>query len=228
MRSKSFLIPEDLKPALLTVVLAVLSVVSGGAGAQMLQTRQPYRIHVGDQMDVRFRLTPEYNQVVAVQPDGRISLTIAGELKVATLSVQEAEVAIAKQSLSRLVNPDVSITLVAFQKPYFIVAGEVAKPGRYDMQEDTTAMQALLISGGPLESGKATEVLIYRKINDGGAQVRIVNLNKITKTSDLERDCQLQSGDMLYVPRNLITKITQYMRIGNSLGLYVNPLQVVP
>jgi len=197
-------------------------------GAQILQARDQYQIHVGDQLDVRFRLTPEYNQVATVQPDGRITLTIAGELKVATLTVGEVEAMIAKQSSSRLVNPDVAITLLTFQKPYFVVAGQVSKPGKYDMQEDTTAMQALLISGGVTESGKATQVLVYRKINGGGAQVKVLNLNKIMKTSDLERDYQLQSGDMLYVPFNTLTKVTQYMRIGNSLGLYLNPLQVVP
>lgn len=196
--------------------------------AQVLQSRDQYKIHIGDQLDVRFRLTPEYNQTATVQPDGRIILTIAGEVKVAELSVVEAEASIAKQSSSRLMNPDVAITLLSFQKPYFVVAGQVSKPGKYEMQEDTTAMQALLIAGGVQLTGKASQVLVYRKINGGGAEVKVLNLNKITKTSDLERDWQLQSGDMLYVTPNTVTKITDFLRIGSSLGVYLNPFTVLP
>ncbi|HEY0785497.1 MAG TPA: polysaccharide biosynthesis/export family protein [Acidobacteriaceae bacterium] len=200
----------------------------GGAAAQMLQTRHRYQIHPGDQLDVRFRLTPEYNQVATVQPDGFITLTIAGDVKVAALSVPEAEAAVAAGSSVRLKNPAVAITLTQFQKPYFVVAGHVGRPGRYDMQEDTTAMQALLLAGGPLDTGKVSQILIYRRINETGAEVRIVNLKKLRKTADLERDAELQSGDMLYVPENTLTRITDIMRIGNTLGLYVNPLSVVP
>jgi polysaccharide export outer membrane protein len=199
------------------------------ASAQILETRHRYHIHPGDQLEVHFRLTPENNQLATVEPDGYITLTIAGEVKVVGLSVEEAQAAVAAKSEARLKDPEVTITLAAFQKPYFVVAGHVARPGRYDMVDDTTALQAVLLSGGALDTGKVSQILVYRRINEGSsAEVRVINLKKVRHTADLERDMTLQAGDMLYVPENTLTRITDIMRIGNALGLYFNPLQVVP
>ena len=114
-----------------------------------------------------------------------------------------------------------------FQKPYVVVAGEVAKPGRFDLRENTTAMQAILISGGFNSGAQAGQVLLFRKINGSDAEVRVLHLSRLRSTSDLERDIQLQSGDMLYVPRDKIEKISRFVKLAN-LGLYFNPLQMAP
>src|ERR1700686_5009440 len=53
-----------------------------------------YRLQPSDIMDVAFRFTPEFNQTVTVQPDGFISLEVAGDLKVAGLTLAEARQAI--------------------------------------------------------------------------------------------------------------------------------------
>jgi hypothetical protein len=57
--------------------------------------------------------------------------------------------------------------------------------------------------------------------------VRVLNLSKVRKTADLEKDIQLQSGDMLFVPRDKIEKISRFVKLAN-LGLYFNPLQMAP
>ena len=54
------------------------------------------------------------------------------------------------------------------------------------------------------------------------AEVTKLNLTNIRKTADLERDLRLQSGDMIYVPRDKIAKIERYVRIINT-GVYFNP-----
>jgi polysaccharide biosynthesis/export protein len=207
---------------LLTLLAAVVSLPARG---QMLEKRNRYTLQPGDQLEVKFRLTPDFNQTVTVQPDGFIQLNVAGEVRVTSLSVDEAEAAIKTSAEKRLNDPEVSISLLSFHKPYFVVAGEVAKPGRYDMSEDTTAMQALMMAGGPTADGKVSEIIVYRRINGNNGQVKILDLRNIKKPEDLERDCELQPGDMLYVTRNFISKLTQVTRIGNNLGLYFNPLQ---
>ena len=59
--------------------------------AQVLEKRYRYVLLPGDKLDVKFRLTPEFNQTATVQPDGFIQLDIAGEVKVASLTVEDAE-----------------------------------------------------------------------------------------------------------------------------------------
>jgi polysaccharide export outer membrane protein len=213
----------------LSICLLTLGIASvAPASAQMLEKRNRYTLAPGDQMEVKFRLTPEFNQTVTVQPDGYIQLSIAGDVRVANLTVDDAEKAIASSSSKRLNNPEVAISLIQFQKPYFVVAGEVARPGRFDMHEDTTALQAMMLAGGPTVDGKASQIILFRRVNGANAEVKVLDLNNIKKTKDLERDMELQSGDTIYVTRTRVAKIQQFTRIANNLGFYINPLQTLP
>ncbi len=54
------------------------------------------------------------------------------------------------------------------------------------------------------------------------AEVKVIDLKKIKRTSDLEKDLALQAGDMLMVPQNTITKIERYVKlasVGSLLGI---------
>jgi polysaccharide export outer membrane protein len=82
-----------------------------------------------------------------------------------------------------------------------------------------------MLAGGPTADGKVSEIIVFRRINGNNAQVKLLDLRNIKTTADLERDCELQPGDMLFVTRNWIAKTTQITRIATSLGLYMNPLQ---
>jgi polysaccharide export outer membrane protein len=85
-------------------------------------------------------------------------------------------------------------------------------------------MQAVLLAGGFSESAQTGQVLLFRKINSDTAEVRKLNLTKLRKTVDLERDIQLEPDDMLFVPRDKVQKISRYVKLLN-IGTYVNPLQ---
>ena len=197
------------------------------AGAQQLKTRPQYQIQPGDVMEVHYRYTPEYDQTVTVQPDGYITLNLVGNVKVSQSTVDEARMAIIKQASERLNQPEVSITLKDFQKPYFIVAGQVASPGKFDMRENTTALQAVMMAGGFKDTAKSSKIVLFRKINSDTAEVKVLDLNKMEKTSSLERDIALQNGDMLLVPQNAAAKFERFMKLTN-IGAYFDLGRVIP
>ena len=111
---------------------------------------------------MQFRYTPEFNQTVTVQPDGYIALEIGGDLKVAGLTVEETKQAILAQANKRLQDPVATIVLKEFQKPYFVVSGEVAQPGKIEMRQKVTALQAIMLAGGMKESAKSSQVIVFR------------------------------------------------------------------
>ena len=197
------------------------------AGAQQLKTRPQYQIQPGDVMEVHYRYTPEYDQTVTVQPDGYITLNLVGNVKVSQSTVDEARMAIIKQASERLNQPEVSITLKDFQKPYFVVAGQVASPGKFDMRENTTALQAVMMAGGFKDTAKSSKIVLFRKINSDTAEVKVLDLNKMEKTSSLERDIALQNGDMLLVPQNAAAKFERFMKLTN-IGAYFDLGRVIP
>ena len=182
-----------------------------------------YRLNPGDVVEVQYRYTPEFNQTVTVQPDGFVSLEIGGEIKIGGLMLEQARLKILDKEQDQLKDPEVTLILKEFQKPYFVVAGEVTQPGRFEMRESITALQAILLAGGFKDSANSAQVLVFRKINSDFAEVRLLNLGKIKKTSDLEKDLTLQAGDMIMVPRNKVSKIERYVRLG-SLAALLNPL----
>jgi polysaccharide biosynthesis/export protein len=191
-----------------------------------LQHRPRYKLRVGDVLDVEYVYTPELNQTVTVSPDGYVSLNLIGDVKLSDLTLDEAHDTIVQKASERLNAPEVNLVLQQFQPPYVVVAGEVGKPGQIDFTGNLTAMQAILVSGGFLESAHTTQVVLFRKIDSDNAEVRVLNLKNFRKTSDLERDVQLQPGDMLYVPRNKIQDLSRFVKAFNT-GAYVNPLQTL-
>lgn len=176
-------------------------------------TEERYRLQPGDVLEVSYRYSPEFNQTVTIQPDGYVSLEVSGDLKVAGMTVEEARRMILKKASERLHDPVATVMLKEFQRPYFVVAGEVAQPGRIEMRERVTALQAIMLAGGMKESAKSSQVVVFRKINSDVAEVKLLNLKSIRRTSDLENDLTLQPGDMVFVPRDKMTKIERFMKL---------------
>lgn len=212
----------------LMVLLVIVSLAELTARAdEQLHQRPRYTLHTGDVISLSYRFTPEFDQTVTVQPDGYVDLDIAGNIKVGGLTVSEVHDRIVGAVSSRLNHPDLTITLKDFQHPYVVVAGEVAQPGKFELREDTTALQAIMLAGGFKDSARDTKVFLFRRINGDMAEVRQLNLHNIKKSSDLERDSELQPGDMLLVTRNKLERVSRFMKATN-LGLYFNPLPAIP
>jgi polysaccharide export outer membrane protein len=182
-----------------------------------------YVLHPGDVLDIEYRYTPEFNQTVSVQPDGYISLQMGGDLKVAGRNLEQVRNLILARARARLESPEVTVVLKEFQKPYVVVAGEVAQPGKFELRENLTAIQAVLLAGGFKDSAKSSQILVFRKLNANTAEVRSLNFKTLKRTSDLENDLTLQPGDMILVPRNRISKIERYVRLA-SLTTFLYPL----
>jgi len=180
-----------------------------------------YTLNPGDVLDIQYRFTPEFNQTVTVQPDGYVSLQIGGDVKVAGRDLAQVRSLILAKVRTRLESPEITVILKEFQKPYVVVAGEVVQPGRIDMREKLTAIQAVLMSGGFKDSAKSSQILVFRKLNADTAEVRILNFKSLTRTRDLENDLTLQPGDMIMVPRNRISKIERYVRIASLAAFMI-------
>ena len=220
-----------LKTLIMRIAVACVCLVQvpSCAMAQQLTTRPSpprYILRPGDTLNLQYRLTPELNQTVVIQPDGFVDLNVASDLHLSGLTVSEAHNLIVQKEEGKLNKPELNLVLEEFTRPSITIAGEVLKPGQFEMKEHMTALGAVLIAGGFTQSAQVGQVLLFRKVNDQMAEVTKLNLNDIRKTAQLERDRTLQPGDMLYVPRDKFSRIQRYLQITN-LGAYFNPLQAV-
>ncbi|MBI1789602.1 MAG: polysaccharide export protein [Acidobacteria bacterium] len=182
--------------------------------------REPrYRIQPNDVVEIQFRYTPEYNLTGTVQPDGFITIQVVGDVKVGGLTLAEASAAIAKLAGARLRDPEVTVLLKDFVKPHFVVAGEVTRPGTYEIRGEVTAIQAIAMSGGFKESSKRTQVILLRRVNPDYAEVKILDLKRLMSPGNIREDIRIRPDDMLVVPQNKVSRVEPLVRIG-SMGLY--------
>ena len=190
-------------------------------GSEGFQTRTPrYKIAPGDSFDLNFELSPEFNQpAVTVQPDGYITLRGVGDIKVKGLTVPELTQKI-RASYGKILNePVVSVILKDFEKPYFVADGQVSKPGKYDLRGSVTLTQAVAMAGGFTDSAKHSQVLLFRRVSDQWTEAKIFNLKQMEKTGNLKEDPLLHPGDMLFVPKNMLSKIDRYIPT-SSVGTF--------
>ena len=182
-----------------------------------------YRLQPSDVLDIQYRYTPQFNQTVSVQPDGYVTLQMGGDLKVGGLTLADAQAAILQAAGTRLKDPEIALSLKDFQKPYFVVGGEVEKPGRFEMRGNVTALEALQIAGGLKNlSAKHSQVILFRGHDSETAETRVINIKQLLEHPDTREDVDLHPGDMLVVPQNRVSKIERYIKWVN-VGMYMNP-----
>ena len=197
---------------------APMSSTNDGSGAKVAlldrsftQRNSRYRLEPGDAFDVVFELSPEFNQHATVQPDGYVSLRGIDDVHVADQTVPEL-IATLKTAYNKILSsPLISVVLTDFQRPYFIANGQVKNPGKYDLRGDVTVTEGIAIAGGFLDTAKHSQVLLFRRVDNEMSQASVINVKKMLNNKNLHEDFHLRPGDMLFVPKNRVSKIMPYL-----------------
>ena len=182
-----------------------------------------YQLHAGDSLSIIFPLTPEFNQpVVAVQPDGYVTLQGVGEVPAAGKTLPEFR-QLLQEAYAKIVSPQtITVELKNFEIPYFLVGGEVGHPGKFELRSDTTVAGAVAIAGGFKDSSKHSQVLLFRRVSDEWMEAKILDMKKMLNAGNLSEDPHLRPGDMIYVPKNALSKIKPFLPVP-GVGMYWNP-----
>jgi polysaccharide export outer membrane protein len=179
-----------------------------------------YKVMRNDVITVSFPLSPELNQKVTVLPDGYIILQNAGSVYIQGLTVPEIVDALKKAYSGLLHDPIIDVDLVDFQRPYFVVLGQVTKPGQYDLRYDMTVTQAVAVAGGFSPTAK-TQLLLYHPISPTMMEVKRLNIKDILNGKNVNEEVHLSPGDMIFVPEKTITKFRKYVPYGVGTGYTV-------
>lgn len=105
----------------------------------------------------------------------------------------------------------VVVPSVAEGRNKVFVLGEVNSPGVYPTQGGLTVVEAVSLAGG----FKQTAVLGNARIVRGDLrkpEIIACNLNGILRTGDMSQNITLRDGDVLYIPRNILGSISEFLR----------------
>ncbi len=183
-----------------------------------------YRLSKSDMVEVHFTFSPDFNQNLTIQPDGFVALRGAGTLYAEGLTIPEFQQAVAAAYRGILHEPEVTVTLKEFERPYFLASGEVARPGKYELRGDLTVNEAVAIAGGFTQRARHSQVILFRRHSGDVAEAHLIDIKKMLNSRDLREDLHLRAGDFVFVPQSRISKIRKYVP-ASSLNWYMNPLE---
>ncbi|MFM2156722.1 MAG: hypothetical protein RL516_1471 [Bacteroidota bacterium] len=159
-----------------------------------------------------------------VEPDGMIKLPIIGKIKIAGMTIREAEKSLEAQYANFYNKPFVVVRVVNRRVTIFPGTGGSGRVVNLD-NESTTVIEALALAGGITNTGKAKKVKLIR---GDLRNPKVILLDLSTLEGVKQGNLLLQANDIIYVepvPRvsqEVLTQITPIVGIITSFALIYN------
>ena len=171
------------------------------AEKSLLIVTQDYIIGPEDVLEITVWKNQDLSKVVAVRPDGRISLPLIGEVTaVGKTPVQVTEDISAKLKEYKE-NPQVSIVVKEVNSYAIFVLGEVAKPGKYPLKSKTMLLQGITIAGGFTALAARNKLVVFRFGANGSGEEKIkASYDDIVLRDGSLQNIELKPGDTVVVP----------------------------
>lgn len=173
-----------------------------------------YRLGPGDSLFVNLRRFPNLNNQITLDLQGNVILPLIGILNLEDMTIPQARALIDAEFNRYVINPDVSLTLVAQRPVEVTILGEVVRPGLYPLPAPDVAV-ALVSAGGTTGLADLRAVRVRRTLNGGGGQEVVEqNLDLFTPLNEAATlpALQLQDGDVVIVPTLTARDIETYNR----------------
>ncbi|TKJ41538.1 hypothetical protein CEE37_02955 [candidate division LCP-89 bacterium B3_LCP] len=169
-----------------------------------------YLIDFNDLIEIKFFNNQQFNEIVRVRPDGRVSLQRIGDLLVVGRTPDQVKGMITESYARIIKDPDITVFVREFGSPEVYVLGEVPRPGAVPYRGQLTALQAVALAGGPTKYAKMGSVLIIRQ--DGNELVAARwDMDDLMDGDIFRGDPPVRQFDIIYIPRNFISKANDFV-----------------
>jgi protein involved in polysaccharide export with SLBB domain len=187
------------------------------------ETVPEYQLGFGDEIEVKFFNNDQFNEIIGVRPDGRITLERIGDIYVNGMTPSQLDSLVTVTYADIIRDPDVTVFVRKFGSYQVYVLGEVNKPGGYPVERNMTIIQVLAVAGGVPFSGALGSVMVLRQGRNEEIQAVKVDVNYYLaggrlRLTTLEREVDVSVNDffikpldIVYVPRTPIASIVQFL-----------------
>ncbi len=160
---------------------------------------QEYVVGEADVLYINVWKESEITQTVVVRTDGYISLPLINEVKVAGMTTAQIQQMIANKLHAYLTNPQVTVTVTEIRSKRAFITGEVARPGGYSLNMETTVLQLIAQAGGLTPFAQRENITVLRFEN--GKQQRLpFHYKEVVRGKKAEQNITLHPGDTVVVP----------------------------
>ncbi len=198
---------------LATCWLSVLLCAHGaGAADDTVKKNRPYHIANTDKLRIAIFQEEDLSTIARVDTNGAVNLKLVQSVRVAGLTISEAERTIeaAYQDNRYLRNPQVTLNVEEYAPREVTIMGQVRAPARYPLpiESPMTILDLVTKAGGFTDVAKGTEVKITRVGPDGKSQTIVVDVESLIKGKSRAKpgdsSVELEDGDIVYVPERII------------------------
>lgn len=159
-----------------------------------------YLLGPQDVLEITVWRSADLSKVVAVRPDGKISLPLIGDVAAMgkTASQLAGDISVKLKEFKE--NPQVSIVVKEVNSYAIYVLGEVMKPGKYPLLIKTTLLQAITLASGLTPTAARNKMVVFRFGKDG-QQIKIkASYDDIVLRDGTIQNIELMRGDQIVVP----------------------------
>lgn len=169
-----------------------------------VRSSQSYVLQPGDLVDIRVYMEDDMNRVLRISGNGTVTFPLVGNIRIAGLSLEQAEQELAKRLTSYIKQPQVSMLVKEYGNKTVYVLGQVSKPGSIQIppEKELTVLEAITSVGGFTDVANTSKVRVLR-VEDGKQKSMDVDVSQITKQGNKSLDIALQPGDVVFVPQSL-------------------------
>ena len=168
-----------------------------------LKSSNDYVLQSGDLIDITVFNEKDMNRTQRISGNGYITLPLVGVVKVAGLSVTDAEITISERLKKYIKQPHISIFIKEYCNTTVYVLGQVKNPSAIKIPpgRTLTILEAITSVGG-FTNIASTKVKVLRMEN--GKQKSIeVDISQITKQGKKDLDIILMPSDIVFVPQSM-------------------------
>lgn len=156
----------------------------------------------GDSIRVTVFQNPDLTTETRISERGTITFPLLGELSLAGLTPAEAEARIGERLMRGkfVLKPQVSLNVVRVRSRQVSVLGQVARPGRYPLDDTSSNLSDILALAGGVSPTGDDNVTVMVTRNGKTSKVEI-NVPTMYRTGDLSGNLHLENGDTIFVQR---------------------------
>lgn len=172
-----------------------------------LATPVNYVLGPGDELQISVYGVQEYNENVAVTPEGKLNIEYVGQISVAGLTIEAATQKI-RTAIARVYSTvasgqsQVGISLSRIRTIKVTIIGS-KQPGNYSVSSLATVYNALFLGGGPSKNGSYRNIELIRN----NKVYRIIDIYRFLVNGDQSDNVGLKDNDVIRIPA-YISRVT--------------------
>ncbi len=156
------------------------------------------KIREGDVVKIAFPGAPNLDSTQPVRRDGRITLSVVGEVVAAGLAPSELEKQLSELYASQLTSKEVTVTVLSSAFSVF-VNGAVLRPGKITSDRPISALEAIMEAGGFNDTKANMRAVTVIRNEDGRTKNYTLDLKLVLEGKQSE-PFYLKASDIVYVP----------------------------